>query len=77
MFKNFGMPSAYQWKRIALNAALYFVGTLVGLLGFSASQGVAVNVVDLSVSTFISAIAAAGGSTIKFVWTLLFEPSVK
>jgi len=77
MFSNFGMPTAYQWKRIAVNAAIYFVGTLVGLLGFTVSQGTPINVIDISMSTFLAALASASGSTVKFVWTLLFEPSSK
>ena len=73
MFKNFGLPSTYQWKRIALNAALYFVGTFVGLLGFQASSGVSLPIIDIPISTLLAALASASGSTAKFIWTLLFE----
>lgn len=74
MLKNFGALDKYQWYRLGLNTVIYFFGTLFGLLGFEGLQTGSVNVVDISVTTFVSALSVAGGSTLKFLWTLLFEP---
>lgn len=76
MFSNFGLPTKFQWKRILVNTVIYFIGAFVGLLGFTAFESGSVNMVDLSVSTFISALVGAAGATVKFVYTLIFEPPV-
>lgn len=79
MFNNFSLPTKYQWKRIAVNAVIYFCGTFFALLGFQGytpTDSSLVQSVDISLSTLLAALAAAGGSTVKFL-VALFTASEK
>lgn len=73
MFKNFGLPTKYQWERIAVNTVIYFFGSFFSLLGFVSVAAAPVTPLDVSYSTLFSALMGAGGATLKFLFTLLFE----
>lgn len=76
MFKNFGLPTKYQWKRIFLNTIIYFIGSLAGFLGYINITTGSVIAFDFTFTTFVAALAAAGGATVKFFWTLIFEKPI-
>lgn len=70
---NLGLPTVYQLKRIALNAAFYFVGSFLSLLQLELMTDT-VTAGTLAPAAIFSLLVSAGGSTVKFVYTTLFEP---
>ncbi len=79
MFNNFSFPTAYQWKRIGVNALLAFMaGFTLHLVsvGSSINDPTIILTYDFVASTFVGSITAGTFAVYKFIVSL-FEESQK
>lgn len=77
MFKNFGLPTKEQWKRIAINAGLAF---LTGATSYLIAAGATVTEpkllisLDFVLSTTYGAVTAGIFAVYKFILALFEAP---